>query len=160
MLINKVLVSGVQQSDSIIRIHVSILFQVFFPLRLLQHIEHISLYYTVGPFCLFSYYLCVCFIFIYLAALGLSCSSWALISSLQREGSFSCDLWTLSWDIRDLVPWPGIEPGPLIESFESYPLGHRGSLYCLCWCSLTLSFLLVSEILLRLAPKCAFVIFL
>ena len=32
---NVVLVSGVQQSDSVIHIHVSILFQILFPLRLL-----------------------------------------------------------------------------------------------------------------------------
>ena len=43
------LVSGVQQSDSVIHIHVSILFQIFFPLRLLQNIEQSSLRYTVGP---------------------------------------------------------------------------------------------------------------
>ena len=129
------LVSGVRQSDSVIHIHVSILFRVFFPLRLLQNTEHISLYYSVGPFWLFSYYLRVCFMFIYLAALGLSCTTWALRSSLRREGSFSCGLWTLSWDIRDLVPWPGIEPRPLIGSLESYPLDHWGSPYYLCWCS-------------------------
>ena len=34
-----VLVSGVQQSDSVIHIHVSILFQILFPFRLLQSIE-------------------------------------------------------------------------------------------------------------------------
>ena len=46
---NIVLVSGVQQSDSVIRIHVSILFQILFPFRLLQSIEQSSLCYTVGP---------------------------------------------------------------------------------------------------------------
>ena len=34
---NNVLVSGVQQSDSVIHICVSILFQVLFPFRLLQN---------------------------------------------------------------------------------------------------------------------------
>ena len=49
-LINSVvLVSGVQQSDSVIHIHVSILFQIIFPIRLLQNIEPSSLCYTVGP---------------------------------------------------------------------------------------------------------------
>ena len=43
------LVSGVQQSDSVIHIHVSILFQIRFPFSLLQHIEQSSLCYTVGP---------------------------------------------------------------------------------------------------------------
>ena len=46
---NVVLVSGVQQSDSVIHIHVSILFQILFPFRLLQNIEQSSLCYTVGP---------------------------------------------------------------------------------------------------------------
>ena len=44
------LVSGVQQSDSVIQIHVSILFQILFPFRLLQSIEQSSLCYTVGPY--------------------------------------------------------------------------------------------------------------
>ena len=46
---NAVLVSGVQQSDSVIHIHVSILFQILFPFRLLQNIEQSSLCCTVGP---------------------------------------------------------------------------------------------------------------
>ena len=46
---NVVLLSGVQQSDSLIHIHVSILFQSLFLFRLLQSIEQSSLCYTVGP---------------------------------------------------------------------------------------------------------------
>ena len=42
------LVSGVQQSDSVIHTRVSILFQVLFPFRLLHSIEQSSLCYTVG----------------------------------------------------------------------------------------------------------------
>ena len=34
-MINKVLVSGVQQSDSVVHIHVSILFQILFSFRFL-----------------------------------------------------------------------------------------------------------------------------
>ena len=49
MINNVVLVSGVQQSDSVIHIHVSILFQILFPFRLLQNIEYSALCYTVGP---------------------------------------------------------------------------------------------------------------
>ena len=45
---NFVLVSGIQQSDSVIHIHASILFQILFPFRLLQNIEQSSLCYTVG----------------------------------------------------------------------------------------------------------------
>ena len=43
------LVSGIQQSDSIIHIHVPIFFQILFPFRLLDNIEQSSLRYTVGP---------------------------------------------------------------------------------------------------------------
>ena len=43
------LVSSIQQSDSVIYIHVSILYQILFPCRLSQGIEQRSLYYTVGP---------------------------------------------------------------------------------------------------------------
>ena len=43
------LVSGVQQSDSVIHTQVSILFQVLFPFRLLQITEQSSLCYTIGP---------------------------------------------------------------------------------------------------------------
>ena len=44
---NVVSVSSVQQSDSVI--HVSLLFQIRFPFRLLQTIQQHSLCYTVGP---------------------------------------------------------------------------------------------------------------
>ena len=49
MVNNVVSVSGVQQSDSVIHIHVSILFQILLPSRLLHNIEQSSLCYTVGP---------------------------------------------------------------------------------------------------------------
>ena len=49
-------VSGIQQSDSVIHIHVSILFQVLFPFRLFQNIEQSSLCYTVGPCWLVIYF--------------------------------------------------------------------------------------------------------
>ena len=57
---NVVLVSGVQQSDSVLHIHVSILFQIPFPFRLLQNIEQSSLCYTVGPCWLSILYIVVC----------------------------------------------------------------------------------------------------
>ena len=41
---NVVLVSGVQQSVSIMRIHISVLFQSVFPYRLLQSVEFPLLY--------------------------------------------------------------------------------------------------------------------
>ena len=62
MINNVVLVSGVQQSDSVIHIHVSILFQILFPFRLLQNIEQSSLCSTVGPcwFSLLNTAVCAC----------------------------------------------------------------------------------------------------
>ena len=44
-----VLVSGVQESDSVIYLHVSILSQILFPFSLLHNIEQSSLCYTVDP---------------------------------------------------------------------------------------------------------------
>ena len=48
-MINNVLVSGVKQSDSIIHICVSLLFQILFSFGLLCNIEQSSLCHTVGP---------------------------------------------------------------------------------------------------------------
>ena len=42
-------VSGVPQSNSVIHINVSILFQILFPFRFIQNIEQSSLCYIVGP---------------------------------------------------------------------------------------------------------------
>ena len=47
---NVLLVSGIQQSDSVIRIDIPILFPIILPLRLLQSIEQSSLFYIIGPF--------------------------------------------------------------------------------------------------------------
>ena len=44
------LVSGVQQSDSVMYTHVPIIFEILFPFRLLQNIEPSSLCYIVGLF--------------------------------------------------------------------------------------------------------------
>ena len=52
---NGVLVSGIQQSDSVIHIDASILFQILFPFRLLENTEQSSLCYTVGPSWLFIF---------------------------------------------------------------------------------------------------------
>ena len=60
-LINNVVsVSGVQQSNSVIHIHISILLQILFPFRLLQNTEQSSPYYTVGPFWLSILNIAVC----------------------------------------------------------------------------------------------------
>ena len=46
---NVVLVTGVQQRDLVVLIPVPILFQILFPLMLLQNVEPSSLCYTEGP---------------------------------------------------------------------------------------------------------------
>ena len=56
---NVVLVSGVQQSDSVIRPQAPILFQILFPLRLLLNTEQSSLSCTVGPGWLSALYIAV-----------------------------------------------------------------------------------------------------
>ena len=56
MISNVVTVSGVQTSDSVIHIYVSV-YQILFPFRLLHNIEQSSLCYTVGPCCLFILFL-------------------------------------------------------------------------------------------------------
>ena len=48
MINNVVIVSGVQQSDSVIHTHVSILFPILFPFRSLHNIEQSSLCYIAG----------------------------------------------------------------------------------------------------------------
>lgn len=55
MVNNVVLVSGIQRSDSIIHIHVSILFQILFPVRLLCNVEQSSLCYAIDPYWLAVY---------------------------------------------------------------------------------------------------------
>ena len=57
-----VLVTGVQQSKSVIPIQVYILTQIVFPLGLLQNIELSSLYYTLGPCWLAILNMCVCLV--------------------------------------------------------------------------------------------------
>ena len=54
------LVSGVQQTDSVIHIHASTLFQILSLFRLLQNIEQCSLYYTVDYCWLSSLNTAVC----------------------------------------------------------------------------------------------------
>ena len=60
LIYNVVLVSGVQQSESVIHICLYILFQILFHYRLLQDIDYSSLCYTVGPCCLPILYIVVC----------------------------------------------------------------------------------------------------
>ena len=48
MIKNTVIVSGVQQSDSVIHIHVSFFFQIIFPFRMLHNIEESSFSYPAA----------------------------------------------------------------------------------------------------------------
>ena len=48
LIYSAVLFSGEWQSDSVIHVHVSILFQILFPYKLIQNIEYNFLCYTVG----------------------------------------------------------------------------------------------------------------
>ena len=56
LIYNVVLISGIQQSDSVIHtyiyIYIYLLFQILFHYRLLQDTEYRSLSYRLGPFCL------------------------------------------------------------------------------------------------------------
>ena len=69
-------VSGVQQSDSIIYIYIYILFQLFFHYRLLQDIDCATVCYAVGPcliytekfyfvFILYLLFICMLLFYIY-----------------------------------------------------------------------------------------------
>ena len=63
LIYNVVLVSSVQQSDSVIhiyRIYIYILFYILFHYRLLHVIEYSFLCYTVGPCYLSILYIVVC----------------------------------------------------------------------------------------------------
>ena len=100
MINNVVLVSGVQQSDSVIHIHVSILFQILFPFRLLQNMEQSSLCYTVGPCWLF--FLKYKFLFLYLKIYLLFMYLFLAVSGL------SCSTRDLCWGVQDLSLWRGL----------------------------------------------------
>ena len=60
LIYNVVLVSAVQQSESVIHMHISTLFQILFPYRSLESIEQSFLCYTVGPYLLSILYIIVC----------------------------------------------------------------------------------------------------
>ena len=62
MINNVVLFPGVQveKSDSVLYTHISILFKILFPFRLLKSTEQTSLCYTVGHYCFSVLYIVVC----------------------------------------------------------------------------------------------------
>ena len=45
---NVVLISSIQQNDSVTHTHVAVLFTILFPLKVLKNIEQSSLCYTVA----------------------------------------------------------------------------------------------------------------
>ena len=61
LLIYNVLVSAIQQTESIMHIRASF-FQILFPFRLLENIEQDSLCYTVGPcwLSILNIVVCIC----------------------------------------------------------------------------------------------------
>ena len=77
---NVVIVSGVQQSDSVMHIHLSILFPILFPFTLLHNIEQSSLCYTVGP----------CWLSILNIAV---CTACEFINIFHESSSFVLDQW-------------------------------------------------------------------
>ena len=60
LIYNAVLVSGVQQSESTVHIHIPTFLLDYFPYRSLQSIEQSSLYYPECPYQLFILYIVVC----------------------------------------------------------------------------------------------------
>ena len=98
MINNVVLVSGVPQSDSVLHIHVSILFQILFPIRLLQSIEQSSLCYIVGPcwLSILNIVVCVChspfahFLFRLFDFLLLSCMSSLYVLYINPLSNIVC----------------------------------------------------------------------
>ena len=59
MIYSVVLVSGVQQRDSVLHIHMFILFQILSPHRLPQNVEESPMFYTLSP-CWLYYVYSVC----------------------------------------------------------------------------------------------------
>ena len=72
----------------------------------------------------------------YLAVLGLSCSTWNLPSSLWQAESLVAAGGIFSRGMRDLSPWPGIEPGSPVLGVQS--LSHWPTEDLLGLCLLTI----------------------
>ena len=83
----------------------------------LQLWEVMGTEHSLPPFiylCIFKY------LFIYLAAPGLSCGTWDLHCGMRDLLVVACELFSCS--MWDLVPWPGIEPGP--PALGAWSLSH------------------------------------
>ena len=68
------------------------------------------------------------FIFFFLSNISLFWLHWVYFTARRISLVASRHL---SWDIPDLVPWPGMNQIPCIGRLESYPLDHQGSPYYL-----------------------------
>ena len=87
------LVSGVQQSDSVIHIPDSILFQILFPFRLLQSIKQSSLCYTAG----------LCWLFILNIAVGTCQSQTPNLSLPHKNFSLCYSLSRAHWHQMEII---------------------------------------------------------
>lgn len=103
------IVSGVQQSESVMNIHVSIPFQILFLFRLLHNIEQHSLCCTVDPCWLSTLFIFEIILFVYLIFTILGLLLLGLLYSCRQRGLLSicgaqaphcddfscCGAWTL-----------------------------------------------------------------
>ena len=96
------LVLGVEQSNSFIRIHTSILFQILFPHRFLQNIEYSSLCYTIDPHCLTILYIVVCILEKEIAA-HFSILAWRILWIEEPGGLLSTGSHRVRHDWGDLA---------------------------------------------------------
>ena len=122
LIYNVVLVSAVLQSESVIHIHISTLFQILFPYRPVHNVKQNSLCYTVG-----SYQLSILYIYIVVyyvnPNLPIYPSTSRRVLFYQTVGLLllihTCCFWLCCSACEILVFWPGIEPGPLVVRAQS-----------------------------------------
>ena len=145
MIYNAVLVSGVQQSDSVIRIYLSILFQILFPFRLLQSIKSLLVtYFFLNKFIYLFIYFWLCWVFVSVRGLSLVAASGGHSSSRCTGLSLSQPLLLWSTGSRragsvvvahgpscsaacGIFRDQGSNPCPLHWQADSQPLRHQGS---------------------------------
>ena len=145
MINNVVLVSGVQQSDSVIRIYLSILFQILFPFRLLQSIKSLLVtYFFLNKFIYLFIYFWLCWVFVSVRGLSLVAASGGHSSSRCTGLSLSQPLLLWSTGSRragsvvvahgpscsaacGIFRDQGSNPCPLHWQADSQPLRHQGS---------------------------------
>ena len=88
MINNAMLVSGVQQSDSVTHTHMSILFQIFFPFWLLSNTKQRtgSAAQCGGDFLQFSLFLRVCACVCFISPIHLCCFKYSRPETLKGAG--------------------------------------------------------------------------